>query len=41
MDEVRQEILDSVNVSCSPETDGELAGKFYVFSRDFLNETPQ
>ena len=31
MDEVRQDILDSVNVSCSPKTDGELAGEFICF----------
>ena len=31
MDEVGQDILDSVNVSCSPKTDGELAGEFICF----------
>ena len=35
MDEVRQDVLNSVNVSCSPKTDGELSGEIYVFSRDF------
>ena len=35
MDEVKQDILNSVIVSCSPKTDGELAGENYFFSRDF------
>ena len=35
MDGIKQDILNSVNVSCSPKTDKELAGEIYVFSRDF------
>ena len=34
-DEVRKDILNSVNVSCSPKTNGELAGEFYSCNKDF------
>ena len=37
MDEVKQDILNSVIVSCSPKTDGELAGENYFFQRFFLS----
>ena len=29
--EVSQDILNSINVSCSPKTDGELAGELLCF----------